>query len=70
MNTTDFTYRNRISIIELIPETARARQWTAKNIKLFVWQDASRIAVEPRYFEPIQAGIIEAGMTIADINHT
>lgn len=70
MKTTDFTYRNRVSFIELIPETARAQQWVQRNLLIERWQDTGRIAIEPRYFDAIQAGIIAAGMTIETENHT
>lgn len=60
----DFYFRNAISFILLMPVSNRAEQWVNKNITLESWQDRNEIAIEPRMFEEIYEGLINAGMIV------
>ena len=60
----DFYYRNEGTIIILIPETDRARQWVKRKVHIESWQSQDHIPIELRYFDNIYRGILSEGMTI------
>jgi hypothetical protein len=61
----DFYFRNDNSIILLFPKSISAQIWINDNVALETWQDSDSIAIEPRIFDEIVAGIKEEGLTIS-----
>lgn len=64
MSKTDFYFTNSGTIITLVPQTDKARQWINDNLQLQGWQDPDRVPIETRMFEDIHAGIINDSLTI------
>jgi len=60
----DFYVRNEFSIIMLLPESERAKDWINDNISLDDWQNKANIAIEPRYFDDIFQALQNEGMTL------
>lgn len=50
-----------------VPLTEEAIQWINDNVPLEPWQDKFQIAIEPRMFPDIRAGITEAMLSIEDV---
>lgn len=60
----DFYFRNEISLIILIPESEKAKEWVTDNLPLENWQNENNIPIEPRYFPDIMEGIKADGLTV------
>jgi hypothetical protein len=63
----DFTVRNEGSIILLTPRTDVAHDWVNEHIGQDNGYQAlwPTVTIEPRYLEPILAGIQDAGLEVA-----
>jgi hypothetical protein len=64
---TDFTIRNEVSIVLLTPCNDAAHEWVDENIGQHNGYQAlwPTVTIEPRYLEPILAGIRDAGLEVA-----
>jgi hypothetical protein len=60
----DFYFRNEGSLILLLPQTDNAIEFVENNISLDDWQSKNSIAIEPRYFDDIIEGILNADLII------
>lgn len=61
----DFDIADHGSIIILRPLTEDARYWVDDNLSPDTQWFAGGAAVERRYFPPIYAGVLDAGLTIS-----
>lgn len=60
----DFRLHNSGSIILLTPLSAAADEWVEEHLPDDLLMFGASIAIEPRYIEPIIAGLIEDGLSI------
>lgn len=61
----DFDIADHGSIIILRPLTEDARYWVDDNLSPDTQWFGGGAAIERRYFEPIHAGVLDAGLTIS-----
>jgi hypothetical protein len=61
----DFYFRNESNIVVLFPKSASAQKWVLDNLSLEIWQDPNQMAIEPRLFDEVVAGILLEGLTIS-----
>jgi hypothetical protein len=62
--TSDFLLANHGSVLILHPLTDDAREWVGENIPDDAMSWGRGVVIEPRYWEPIEHGILDAGLTI------
>ena len=64
-HTQDFTAIHHGSIVLVKPENDDARQWLDDSVQSDAQYMGGALVVEPRYFDYLAAGIVEAGFSIA-----
>lgn len=60
----DFAFRNHGSICLLDPRTPEAKAWVQDNLPGDARRWCGAIVIEPRYVDPILAGIAGDGLTV------
>lgn len=65
----DFYYRNKPSVVLLIPHSNRAVKWMADNLKLQTWQYPEMPVIESDSFTDIGNAIVRDGLTIERQEH-
>jgi hypothetical protein len=60
----DFRASDHGSIVLLTPITAEAKSWAEEHLPEDCARHGTAYAIEPRYFSDINAGILDANLTI------
>lgn len=60
----DFQVQNHGSLVLLKPVTDDADRWVEEYIDSSAQRWAGAVVVEPRYIQPILAGIADAGLSV------
>lgn len=55
------------SIARVVPRTAEARDWIDENVQTEEWMwFGGALCVEPRYLDDLTAGMMDAGLLVAE----